>query len=226
VVSAGAGRPYAGKLPGDRRQERRQRLIEAGLELFGTRGFAATTIVELCRAASVAPAKFYEEFDGREAVLVAVAEEVGDAATAAVLAALRDTAPVFGGDLRRSARAGLAAFCHSLLEDPRRARVFVLEVVGVSRQVEVRRRAVLDGFSSLVWNTFRIFISASERPATDRERIVANALVGGTNEAISAWLHEEEPPAVGELIESLAGMFAAVAAWLAGEDGAGIERER
>jgi AcrR family transcriptional regulator len=220
-MSEGAGRAYGGKLPADRREARRQRLVAAGLQLFGTRGFRNTTIAELCREAAVAPGKFYEEFQNKEAVLLAVAVDVGDAVTAAVVAALRSEPLVAGGDLLATARCGLSAFCHALLDDPRRARVWVLEVVGVSPEVEVQRRQVLEGFAVLILRSFRTFTGEpeSERPKTERERIVTNALVGGANEAISAWLLRGDPPPVDELVESLAGMYAAVGFWLADERG-------
>ena len=218
-MTARSGRTYGGKLPDDRRQERRQRLIAAGLELFGTKGYAATTIAELCREAAVAPAKFYEEFPGKEAVLLAVATEVGEAVTVEVHTALRASAPSPGGDMIGTARAGMSAFCHSLLDDPRRARVFVLEVVGVSPAVEQRRREVLEGFSTLVMRTVQAFTPPDVvgLRGTDKERIVTNALVGGSNEALSAWLLSAEPPPVEVVIESLAEMYAVVGAWLAGE---------
>jgi AcrR family transcriptional regulator len=218
-MRAGAERAYGGKLPEARRLERRQRLVAAGLELFGTKGYPATTIAELCREAGVAPAKFYEEFQGKESVLLAVAEEVGDAATEVVLAALRMSPPVPAGDILATARAGLSAFCHSLLDDPRRARVFVLEVVGVSAEIEMRRREVLDAFSVMIRRTFRDYTHDVPRdaPGSERELIVTNALVGGANEAISAWLLSADPPPVDELVESLAELYAVVATWLAGE---------
>lgn len=222
-MSAQSGRPYGGKSPGDRRQDRRRRLVGAGLALFGTKGYGPTTIVEVCREAAVAPGKFYEEFDGKEAVLVAVAEEIGYAATDAVNGALGEVGMVYGGDLAETARVGLAAFCHSLLDDPRRARVFVREVVGVSPAVEERRRQVLEGFATLVIRTIRTLASPDPRatPISPRERIVTNALVGGANEAIAAWLLDPHPPPVDELAESLAGMYAAVGTWLTGQAGGG-----
>ena len=46
-------RGYGGRSAAERRAERRERLLAAGLELFGTRGYAATSIERLCAAASV-----------------------------------------------------------------------------------------------------------------------------------------------------------------------------
>ena len=81
-------RSYAGRTAAERRAERRERLLEAGLQLFGTDGYAATSIEKLCAAAGVSTRSFYEEFDGREALLMALHDRVTQRALDAVIAAL------------------------------------------------------------------------------------------------------------------------------------------
>src|SRR5947209_20090513 len=55
-------RPYGGVSADDRRAERRRRLLDAGLELFGTKGIAATTIADVCEQAGLTKRYFYESF--------------------------------------------------------------------------------------------------------------------------------------------------------------------
>ena len=43
-----ARRTYGGRSAADRRAERRERLLEAGLALFGTDGYATSSIEKLC----------------------------------------------------------------------------------------------------------------------------------------------------------------------------------
>ncbi len=69
---APGGRTYRGRSPEERRAERRERLLEAGLKLFGGEGYAATSIERLCAHARVTARHFYEEFPTREALLLAV----------------------------------------------------------------------------------------------------------------------------------------------------------
>ena len=49
-------RRYGGKTAPQRRAERRERLMDSGLELFGTQGFAATTIEASVRSRAPEPA--------------------------------------------------------------------------------------------------------------------------------------------------------------------------
>ncbi|MDN5938479.1 MAG: TetR/AcrR family transcriptional regulator, partial [Salinisphaera sp.] len=71
-----SGRRYRGRTPAQLRAERRQRLIDAGLALFGERGYANAPIELLCATAKVATRHFYEQFDSREALLQAVFDDV------------------------------------------------------------------------------------------------------------------------------------------------------
>src|SRR5581483_8896362 len=69
-------RRYASKTLDERREERRARLLAAGLDLFAANGFAGTTIEALCAAAGVSTRNFYEEFGSREALVVALHDDV------------------------------------------------------------------------------------------------------------------------------------------------------
>src|ERR687894_2513842 len=87
-----SGRRYGGRAAEERRAERRRRLLDAATELFGTRGYAATTIEALYTEARLAPRHFYEQFPGREQLLRAVYDETIEHVAAAVADA-RETAP-------------------------------------------------------------------------------------------------------------------------------------
>jgi AcrR family transcriptional regulator len=139
-------RRYGGKSAHERRAERRERLMEAGLELFGTQGFAATTIEALCASARLNPRYFYESFATREALLGAVYERHVRTVADAVVAALRG-AP---DDPVARLEVGLGAFLDLTLADPRAARVNYFEVIGVSRELEQLRRDALRSYADLI----------------------------------------------------------------------------
>ena len=75
--AASPGRPYGGQSPDACAVERRRRILDAALQCYGTAGYPATTIAELCRTASVAcGVKFYEEFTGKEELLYVLSTEI------------------------------------------------------------------------------------------------------------------------------------------------------
>jgi len=83
-----SGRLWQGQTPDAREADRRQRLVEAGLELVGTQGVAALTMRAACREAAVGPRYFYELFATREELLEAVYDETVDRIREPILAAV------------------------------------------------------------------------------------------------------------------------------------------
>ena len=65
-------RTYGGVSGEDRAAARRARLLDAGLERFGTDGWAATGVKDICREAGLTDRYFYESFDDRLALFTAV----------------------------------------------------------------------------------------------------------------------------------------------------------
>ncbi|MGH7899220.1 MAG: TetR/AcrR family transcriptional regulator, partial [Candidatus Binatia bacterium] len=116
-----ANRAYGGISAEARRAVRRERLIAAGLELFGTRGYHRTTVRDLCAAARLTERYFYESFDGREGLIVAVFEKVAAEVAEAIVSAVA-SAP---RDARALARAAIGAAIVYVTDDPRRARVLL-----------------------------------------------------------------------------------------------------
>src|SRR5688572_8537866 len=59
-----------------RQQERRRLVLAAALELFGTQGYARTSIEQLCQTAGVGTNSFYDLFSSKEDVLIALYDEL------------------------------------------------------------------------------------------------------------------------------------------------------
>lgn len=57
-----------------RNPQRGLRILEAALDLFGRKGFEATTVSAICEAAGVSEATLYEYFESKEQVLFSIAE--------------------------------------------------------------------------------------------------------------------------------------------------------
>jgi AcrR family transcriptional regulator len=203
-MSTVSTRRYAGQAAEERRAERRRRLLDAGLELFGTRGYAATTIEALYSDARLAPRHFYEQFPNREALLRAVYDEAMAAVTEAVAEARR-TAP---RDIRGRVRAILEGFIDAMLGDPRRARIAYLEVPGTSRELERHAHGVVRGFAALVEEEARAGAVRGLLPDRDYA-LTAMLLVGGTNAIIVDWLTDASRP-TGGMLDVLAESFLAL----------------
>jgi AcrR family transcriptional regulator len=208
-------RSYRGASAEDRRSARRARLIEAGLDLLGTEGYAGTTVRGVCARAQLTPRYFYESFDDLEALLLAVFDELAAGAVEAVLAAV-DSAPP---DAREKSRAALEAFVVELTGDPRRARVAFVEALGSERLMR-RRLDAMRAFSRLLAAQARDFYGAPP----DGDRIVeltASLLVGGVAELLITWVDGSLEVTREQLVDDLSELFVAT-----GESAVAIARRR
>lgn len=122
-------RSYGGVAPEERQALRRQRLIEAGIEVFGTRGFHAATVREICGAARLTERYFYESFKGLPDLFAAVFEHITDMLKAATLLALAQSEP----QPLKLAEAGLRCFLEFVRDDPRRARIALIDAVSIGQ---------------------------------------------------------------------------------------------
>src|SRR5699024_7463692 len=78
--------PYAGASREARERARRERIIAAGIELFGTVGYRAATVGAVCETAGLNKRYFYESFATLEDLLCEVYQRVVADLRAAVLA--------------------------------------------------------------------------------------------------------------------------------------------
>jgi AcrR family transcriptional regulator len=187
------GRRYGGVDPTQRRERRRAALITAGLDVFGTDGYAKVSVKSICDQAGLTQRYFYESFADRAALLVAVYDDCVAFVRAATVQAAADIAEADPERLEASegvaadrvpdvTRAALGAFMSCLADDPRRARVMLVEVVGVSPEIErARMRAIHD------WAALILALARGARPPTDRERLASVGLVGAVTQLLVDW---------------------------------------
>ena len=201
-------RPWRGIDASARTAQRRARLLEAGLESFATDGYAGTTVADICRSAQLTQRYFYESFTDREALLMAVLEEIGGLLLARVATVLNPA----GGPLT-TARATIAEAVSVLLEDPRRAQVMCVESVGISATVETRRRELLAILGGIVREVGLATLAAEGAPLPSREDadLTARALVGGAIELMVGYVRGELTIDRERVVEHLARLFAVAA---------------
>lgn len=200
------GRRYAGLAPAERDRKRREAVLAAALELFGTQGYAATSVKRICREAGLTERYFYACFCDRHDCLAGLYAELAEGMRTATSVALDDAA---GSEIDARAHTGLDAFIGFLTADPRRARVVLTEVVGVSDQLEQRRNGVLREFADLITTVWSSAGEPAVRVPTKAQRLTAVGLVGAVNQLLVDWLQSgrEDDPAI--LVDVCSTLFSA-----------------
>lgn len=160
---------------------RRARLLDAALELYGTQGYVATGVKDICREAGLTDRYFYESFKGSTELFSATFDRATGELFQLVAAAAAEADP----DPEAQVRAAIGAFANGLAADPRLARVIFLETASAGPEVELHMRATLRRFAGLVAATARPHL-----PAPVPEPLLemgALSLVGAIERVMIEW---------------------------------------
>jgi AcrR family transcriptional regulator len=128
-----------------RRGVRRQRLLEAALDLFVRRGFHATSVDDVVAEAHTSKSAFYEHFRSKEECYCHLLEEEAGTLMGQVL-----DAAASGDDHRSRMRLGIEAFVTASFRRPDVARLFLVEAIGLTPEVEALHRRILGRFADAV----------------------------------------------------------------------------
>jgi AcrR family transcriptional regulator len=190
-----------------RQTERRRLLLDAALELFGTRGYANTSIELLCQTAAIGTNSFYELYPSKEAVMVALYDRIGERLSQSLadeyVAHRDDPDPI---------RPLVSAVVHAAADDPRVARVAFIEAAGISATVEDHRRRTrntfIEGLQAIGTDIRQARLQASDDQVRDRAgpspRRNAVAVMGAIIEMTLDWLLNDDPDPIDKLIDDIA----------------------
>ena len=196
-------RRYGGLSADDRRAMRRRQLLDAALEIAGTRGADRATMTAICAQAGLTERYFYESFSSRDQVLLTLVDEIAEQVRDAVLAVLSTT----DGDAGARAHAAITEFATLLTDDPRKGRVAIIESVTVPA-LRLRRHELFRDFAALVVVQARALFGNRSLP-TPQDEISARLLVGGLAELLTAWLQAETNATVQEIVDEATRWFTA-----------------
>ncbi|AXT85447.1 TetR/AcrR family transcriptional regulator [Aeromicrobium sp. A1-2] len=202
MTPSSSARPYGGIDAAQRVAERRERLLEAGLDLLGSADEgSALTVRGVCTRAGLVARYFYEGFADSDALAVAVYEQVVQDLVEDALAALTD-APA---DDREQIRFGLSAIIDHLADDPRRGRLMFTTAV-THPALAAKRLEMMRMFAGLLATQAQSFYDTDPSSRLDA---VARFLVGGFGETLTAWQHGDLDLSQEDLVEVCLELFAA-----------------
>jgi AcrR family transcriptional regulator len=188
-------RAYAGVSPEQRRAERRAKLLQAGLALFTSTGFAATKISELCTEAGVSTRNFYEEFATKEDLLRELHDLINATAFDRVRAAMSHLET---DDVTVRITTLLDVFLLSVTADPRAPRLNYVEAVGVNAEIERQHVRWVNAWAEFIESEALRAAAAGSAPQRSY-RLTAIALVGAITGLLREWQSHEPPLAVDEI---------------------------
>ncbi|MCF8610555.1 TetR/AcrR family transcriptional regulator [Gordonia sp. HY285] len=158
-------------------------MVAAGRRIWGDSGIGDVTVRGTAREAGLAYRYFYEHFPNRDALIVAVADEV----RTELVTTLIESSVEAGGGTEQQLRAALRAFLSVIADDPQMFRIMTSDDAGVEG-LDRRRRDTLDLVAEAVVANLAEQSDAAE---TDLRR-TARFAVGGVYRLMETWLVERD----------------------------------
>jgi AcrR family transcriptional regulator len=168
-----------------RRDARRKTLLDAATLMFGSYGYHSATVPMIVAEAGSSVGSFYAHFRNKEDIFAAVLEGLGEKVADVV-----NQAKVSQPNPLLAIPCAVEALFLFLVENPREARILIVESSGLSPRLEQVRRAILRQQAEQVRHSLEL---ASDSISVADPAIAARCLVGAVFEALTSWL--EESPA-------------------------------
>ena len=178
-------RRYGGVLPEERQRLRRAKLIDGALEVFGTKGFHATTVREVCVAAHLTERYFYESFKTLPQLFMATYAELREQLMALTLASLKQAEPTPLGLLEPAMR----VFLEFIRDDPRRGRVMLVDSLGVNDEVAALSGATARDYSAMMRQHLHLLVPKA-RAAEINLDLLADDMIGLNVLLASRWMQD------------------------------------
>lgn len=203
-------RSFRGVSAEQRQAERQQKLLEAGLQCFGTHGFYKVTVREICAEAKLTERYFYESFKNTESLLVAVYQRlIHDMQNVIIMTVLNaeDKQP------KALIRLGLTTFLRYVSTDPRIARILFIDVPHVRFENKALIMDTMSTFDTMLQQFGQILFPNFPNQGVNVE-LVTSGLNGANVHIVMRWVHSGFSYPFEEVLESCYTIFAAMAEYL------------
>lgn len=176
-------RQFKGLSLEERKQIRREKLIAAGLQAYGTQGFFSVTIKDICNEAKLTERYFYESFKRSEELFkVVYLNLIEDLQQNIIQAVMQST-----DDHERMIDAGLTVLLKTLKDDPRIARILFIDAVLVQ---ELHGDTIYESFTRFDHTIFNFLtlIFPDQLPNKSQMTLIASGLNGYVTQIAMKWV--------------------------------------
>lgn len=185
-VSLSGAKIYRGQSAEARIAERRKRLVEVGIELYGTHGFRATSVKAVCLAAGLTERYFYESFANGEALLCETCTVIMEAMRQQAAKAME----CVGASTSERAHAAAHSYFSTLLEHPTAGRITLFEMEGVSAAVDAHYAKELAKSTQLFAQWF-LFGAAKNSAGGLKADVLARGINGALYQIAKEWMRSD-----------------------------------
>lgn len=205
-----AGRSFRGVSGEQRRLERRKRLLDAGFSLFGTRGYHAVTVRELCAHARLTERYFYESFDNIEALFKTLYEQIHVELKQVTFGTIARAPRTPDG----MAEASLRAFFQFVHEDPRRGQILLVDATGLGDSMTAQTQSTVKDYVDLSRSLIVMLYPTLEAELKIDPGYIAQGLVGSLVFQFWRWASEGFTRPLEDVVQSTMWFHRALSAYV------------
>ncbi|WP_180105963.1 MULTISPECIES: TetR/AcrR family transcriptional regulator [unclassified Acinetobacter] len=199
-------RQFKGLSLSERKQARREKLIEAGIEAYGTHGFFSVTVKDICLEAKLTERYFYESFKKSEQLFQTIFLKLIDELQQNVMQAIMQAST----DSKKMIEAGLTALLLTLKNNPRMARIIYIDAMLVQ---ELHNQATINETMMRFDRMIHAFVMLM-MPNIDRSEreisMVATGLNGYVTQIAIRWVMSGYKQPIDEVLSSCSVVFLAL----------------
>lgn len=181
-----------------RKALRRRQILDAAIRLFGQNGYHRTTVPMIVQSASSSTGSFYNYFENKQDVFVAVIEAVGEALSQRLNEAIGQHTST-----ERQLQAAVKELFLYLAQNPHAARILVTESASLGGRIGAARQEILDSHVRSVTKALSALVGG---PSGKQLEVAAWCWVGAVHEAATRWLaaSERKRPSAADMAQFLA----------------------
>jgi len=177
---------YRGQSAEERTAERRKRLVEVGIELYGTHGFRATSVKMVCLAAGLTERYFYESFANGEALLCETCSVIMNGMRRRAVEVMEQV----DNTLKERVGAAASAYFSGLAQNPGTGRIILFEMEGVSASVDMHYAGELAKSAQLFVEWFLPRVEQNG-PSTLSAYVLAQGIIGALYQMAKEWMRSD-----------------------------------
>lgn len=166
---------------------RRERILEAALDVFARRGYREAAMDEIAAQAETSKGGLYFHFPNKQALFFTLLDRMAE-----LLMSRTEQAIVAERDPARQIDAALAVVLRTFSTHRTLARLFLVDALGAGPQAHERLMEIHRRFADLVARHLEAGVAAGAIPPLDT-RVASMAWFGAVNEVVTNWVLTGEP---------------------------------
>lgn len=199
-------RQFKGMSLTERKQVRREKLIEAGIEAYGTQGFFSVTVKDICLQAKLTERYFYESFKKSEDLFQTIFLQLIEKMQQTLMQSIMQGSP----DPLNMIDSGLTGFFHLLRDDPRMARIIYIDAMLVQ---ELHNHATIQETMARFDRMIHAFVTLM-MPNTSRSdkelSLIATGLNGYVTQVAIRWVMSQFKLPIEDVVHACRTVFLAL----------------